>query len=47
MFDKDVLNLYSHIINNQFVKRFCSLGRSVKCGEILKRELGKNERIVK
>ena len=47
MFDKEVLNLYSHIINDQFVKRFCSLGCSVKCGEILKQELGRNDRRIR
>lgn len=43
MFDKGVLNLYSHIINDRFMKRFCSLGCSVKCGEILKQELVKKD----
>ena len=42
MFDKEVLNLYSHIINDRFMKILCSLGCSVKCGEILKQELDKN-----
>lgn len=43
MFDKEVLNLYSHIINDRFMKILCSLGCSVKCGEILKQELVKKD----